>query len=296
MAAPLPAAASTAAAAGARRPPRMVGWLLLGPLLGWLGLFVVAPLLFLFVYSFCQRDELGQVVFDFTWDNYVRLFDPFYLGILFRSVFYAGLTTALCLLVGYPVGYYIARTPPSRRAVLLMLVMVPFWISFLLRTYAWISLLKAEGLVSALLQWTQIIGQPLEILYTPTAVVLGLVYTYLPFMILPIFTSAEKLDGALIEAALDLGARPFRAFLHVILPLTRPGVNAGILLVFVPSLGMFAVSDLMGGAKVTMVGSLIQSQFFKARDWPFGSALGVGFLLLFVVSYWFLRRGDASAR
>lgn len=292
MAAVLPQ--TLAAAGGARRPPRLTGWLLLSPLLTWLLVLVVAPTGFLFVYSFCQRDELGQVVYSFTWENYLRLFDPFYLGILFRSLGYAALTTGLCLVIGYPVGFYIARAPAARRSALLMLVMIPFWISFLLRTYAWISLLKAEGLISALLQWTQLIAQPLDVLYTPAAVVIGLVYTYLPFMILPIFTSAEKLDGSLIEAALDLGAGPVRAFREVILPLTKPGILAGVLLVFVPSIGMFAVSDLMGGAKVTLVGSLIQRQFFSARDWPFGAALGIAFLFLFVVSYWFLRQRDTA--
>lgn len=290
MAAPL--TATFTSGPGARREPGPFGWFLLTPLLVWLAALVVAPTAILLVYSFCQRDELGQVVFDFTWANYARLLDPLYVGVLMRSLGYAALTTTLCLVIGYPVGYYIARAPVSRRTILLMLVMVPFWISFLLRTYAWISLLKAEGLISALLQGAHLIGEPLEVLYTPSAVVLGLVYTYLPFMILPIYTSAEKLDGALIEAALDLGAGPVRTFREVIVPLTRPGILAGVLLVFVPSIGMFAVSDLMGGAKVTMVGSLMQRQFLAARDWPFGAALGIAFLALFVASYGLLARRD----
>ncbi|MFT3867946.1 MAG: ABC transporter permease [Nibricoccus sp.] len=277
---------------GQRRPGAM-GWLLLSPMLLWLALFVVAPTAILFVYSFCQRDELGQVVFEFTWENYARIADPVYLNILVRSLWYAGLTTALCLVVGYPVAYYIGRAPAHRRGWLLLLVMIPFWISFLLRTYAWISLLKAQGPISALMQWVHLIAQPLEILYTPTAVMVGLVYTYLPFMILPIFTSAEKLDNSLIEASLDLGAGPWRTLTHVIIPLTKPGIFAGVLLVFVPSIGMFAVTDLMGGAKVAMIGNVIQNQFGQARDWPFGAALGITFLALFVIAYWFLHdRGE----
>ncbi|MFT3829201.1 MAG: ABC transporter permease [Opitutaceae bacterium] len=285
--------ASTDNSAGTKRAPRGIGWLLLTPLLGWLGLFVVLPTAILFVYSFCQRDELGQVVFSFTWSNYARIFDPVYLGIFGRSLWYAGLTTALCLAIGYPVAYFIGRSPPSRRSLLLLLVMIPFWISFLLRTYAWISLLKGEGLISSLLQGMRLLTGPLDILYTPTAVVIGLVYTYLPFMILPIFTSAEKLDNAMIEAALDLGASPVRAFTEVILPLTKPGIFAGVLLVFVPSIGMFAVTDLMGGARVPMIGNVIQNQFGQARDWPFGAALGITFLALFAITFWFLHdRGE----
>jgi spermidine/putrescine transport system permease protein len=284
-----------AATASVQRLPGAAGWLLLSPMLLWLGLFVVAPTAILLVYSFCQRDELGQVVFSFTWENYARIVDPVYLNILVRSLWYAGLTTFICLVVGYPVAYYIARSPVQRRSWLLLLVMIPFWISFLLRTYAWISLLKAEGPVSGLLEWAHLIATPLDILYTPTAVMIGLVYTYLPFMILPIFTSAEKLDNSLIEAALDLGANPVRTLAHVIFPLTKPGIYAGVLLVFVPSIGMFAVTDLMGGARVPMIGNVIQNQFGQARDWPFGAALGITFLTLFVIAFWFLHdRGEVQ--
>lgn len=285
------------AASTGKRRPRLLGWLLLAPMLLWLLVFVVAPTAILFVYSFCQRDELGQVVFAFTWENYARIADPVYGNILVRSLWYAALTTGICLAVGFPMAYFIARSPPRRRSALLMFVMIPFWISFLLRTYAWISLLKAEGITSATLQSLRLISGPLEILYTPAAVLIGLVYTYLPFMILPIFTSAEKIDGSLIEASLDLGAGPWRTLAHVILPLTKPGIYAGVLLVFVPSIGMFAVTDLMGGARVPMVGNVIQNQFGQARDWPFGSALGITFLALFVVAFWFLHnRGEGGAR
>ncbi|MBE2214081.1 MAG: ABC transporter permease [Opitutaceae bacterium] len=282
-------------AAGGRKPPGRAGWLLLAPLLAWLACFVVAPTAILFAYSFCQRDELGFVVWEFSWENYARIADPVYLKIFGRSLWYAGLTTVLCLLIGYPVAYYIARAPASRRPTLLMLLMIPFWISFLLRTYAWISLLKADGLVSATLEMLHLIPEPLEILYKPAAVLIGLVYTYLPFMILPIYTSAEKIENSLIEASMNLGAGPWRTLAHVILPLTKPGIFAGVLLVFVPSIGMFAVNDLMGGGKVDMIGNVIQNQFGQARDWPFGAALGITFLALFVISFWFLHdRGEVK--
>ena len=267
------------------RRPRVWGWVLLAPMLLWLAAFVVVPMGILLVYSFCQRDDLGRVVFSFSWGNYERVFDPIYLGILGRSVGYAALTTVLCVGIGYPVAWYIARQREAVRNRLLLLVMIPFWTSFLIRTYAWITILKSEGLLNGMLQYTQVISVPLEILYTPVAVIIGLVYAYLPFMILPIYGSAEKLDNALVEAAHDLGAGPIRAFSEVIIPLTWPGISAGVLLVFVPAIGMFAITDLMGGAQVPMIGNVIQNQFFKARNWPFGAALGVIFTLMFVIAY-----------
>lgn len=265
-------------------------WLMLCPMLVWLAAFVVLPMGILVVYSFCQRDDLGRVVFSFSWENYRRVFDPTYLAIFWRSVVYAAITTAICVATGYPVAYYIARRSEKRRNQLLLLVMIPFWTSFLVRTYAWITILKNEGLLNGLLQYTKLITAPLDIMYTPAAVIIGLVYAYLPFMILPIYSSAEKLDNALVEAAYDLGAGPVRSFAEVIVPLTWPGIAAGMLLVFVPAIGMFAITDLMGGARVPMIGNVIQNQFFQARNWPFGAALGVVFTLLFAVSYALLQR------
>ena len=266
---------------GAQRRPGVRGWLLLAPLLLWLVAFVVAPTAIMLVYSFCERDELGQVVFRLSFSSYARVLDATYLKILLNSIRYAAITTAICLVAGYPVAYFIGRAREGVRNKLLMLVMVPFWTSFLIRTYSWMSILKSEGLLNGLLLYLRIISAPLDIMYTPSAVVIGLVYSYLPFMILPIYGSVEKLDNALIEAAFDLGAGPVSAFSHVIVPLTRPGILAGILLVFIPALGMFAITDLMGGARVPMIGNVIQNQFGQARDWPFGAALGMTLLLLF---------------
>lgn len=280
--------------------PGWRAWVLLAPLLAWVGIFVVAPAALLLVYSFCDRDELGRVVFDFSTAAYARVLDPIYLGIFARSLGYATATTVLCLVVGFPVAWWIARTPAPARGRWLLLVMVPFWTSFLVRTYAWIMILKQEGLLNAVLHSLAPGTPPLELLYTPTAVMIGLVYAYLPFMILPIYGSAEKLDGSLIEAAHDLGAGPLRVFSSVIVPLTLPGIAAGALLVFVPSIAMFAITDLMGGAKVPLLGNVIQNQFLQARDWPFGSALGVVFMALFALSYWILvrfqDRGEAGKR
>lgn len=290
-------APTSAVESGSARRPGLAAWFLLAPLLLWLAVFVIVPTGVLAVYSFCQRDELGRVVFSFSLENYARVFDPIYLGIFARSIGYAALTTIVCIVMGYPVAWFIARASETWRHRLLLLVMIPFWTSFLIRTYAWITILKSDGLLGGLLQYAQLIRVPLELLYTPTAVVIGLVYSYLPFMILPIYGSAEKLDQALIEAAYDLGCGPLRVFSQVIIPLTKPGIYAGILLVFVPAIGMFAITDLMGGARVPMIGNVIQNQFFQARDWPFGAALGVIFTLMFVASFWILqRRGPAAGQ
>ena len=260
------------------------------PMVLWLVAFALVPLAILGVYSFCQRDELGRIVFAFSGENFIRVFEPRYLYILLRSIGYAALTTVLCVVIAYPAAYYMARRPAPQRERWLLWVMIPFWSSFLIRTYAWVQILKGSGILNATLQFLHIIAEPVDWLYTPTAVVIGLVYTFLPFMILPIFASAEKLDLTLLEAAEDLGAGQLSVFRRVILPLTWPGVAAGVVLVFVPAIGMCAVSDLLGGAQVPLIGNVIQNQFLQARNWPFGAALGVVFTLLFALSYALLQR------
>jgi spermidine/putrescine transport system permease protein len=281
---------TTRSTAGPGRAPGLAGWGLLAPLLLWLACFVLAPAALLIVYSFCTRDELGRVVPEFTWDNFGRVFDPIYLRIFARSLGYAGLTTVACLIGGYPAAWFIARQAEPARSRWIAAVTIPFWTSFLLRTYAWIAILKQQGLLNAILTGAGLAAHPAGLLYTPAAVIIGLVYVYLPFMILPIYGNAEKLDGQLIEAAHDLGASPAQVFRRIILPLTWPGVQAGIVMVFVPALGMFAVTDLLGGGRTPLLGNVIQNQFTQARDWPFGAALGVVFLGLFAGSFWLLQR------
>jgi len=281
-----------------QRRPGFLGWLLMTPMVLWLVAFVVVPTAILLVYSFCQRDELGQVVYHFSWENYRRIFidsdtghfGTVYWTITLRSIIYATFTTGACLLLGYPVAWFIGRAPERRRNLLLTLVMVPFWTSFLVRTYAWIIILSTDGLLNSFLQYTHLISEPFEMLYTPGAVVLGLIYNYLPFFILPVYGSIEKLDGSLIEASFDLGAGPLRTFQRVILPLTWPGIVAGILIVFIPAIGMFAITQLMGGGIKPTIGEVIQNQFLQARDWPFGAALGMTLMILFAAVYWFTAR------
>ncbi len=249
---------------------------------------MVVPTLLLVILSFCSRDPdaPGRVLYAFTLENYVRAFQPTYLKILGSSLLYAFLTAILCLVMGYPVAYFIGRAPEGRRNTLLALVMIPFWTSFLIRTYAWVTILSNQGFLNGILQASGLTSAPVDFMYTPGAVVLGLVYNYLPFMILPIYGSVEKLDQSLIEAAYDLGARPWSALVEVILPLTRPGIVAGFFLVFVPSIAMFAITTLMGGGAVPTVGEVIQKQFTAARHAPFGAALGTLLLLLFFAGLW----------
>jgi spermidine/putrescine transport system permease protein len=241
----------------------------------------------LLVYSFCQRNEFGDIVYSFTWENFSRAFNKLYLGILLRSTWYAALSTVICVIVGFPVAYFIGRAKSSTRNLLLLLVMIPFWTSFLIRTYAWLIILGDRGLLNSLLIQARLIASPLNIIYTWKSVTIGLVYSYLPFMILPIYSSVEKLDQNLLDAASDLGANPWRTFCRVILPLTLPGISAGVLLVFIPAIGMFAITDLMGGAKVPMIGNVIQTQFGDANNWPFGAALGMVMMVMFGIVYTF---------
>jgi spermidine/putrescine transport system permease protein len=284
------AVANTGASDFHRRKPGLMAWLLLLPLAAWLALFVVAPTVMMVVVSFAERDALGRIVYEFGFHNYTRAFDWVWLKVLFVSIWYALLTTILCMALGYPVAYFIGRAPERWRTTLLLLVMVPFWTSFLIRTYGWITILSREGLLNALLTGSGLLTEPVAFLYTPLAIVLGLVYNFLPFMILPIYTSVEKLDNALIEAAYDLGAGPVRAFSQVILPLTRPGIAAGAMLVFVPSIGMFAITTLMGGGANPTIGEVIFKQFTSGRNQPFGAALGTILLAIFLIVLWLTNR------
>jgi spermidine/putrescine transport system permease protein len=249
---------------------------LTGPAVLYLVVFFVAPLFILVVYSFLKRGPYGQLVWEANLQNYVRVLDPLYLNILWRTFVLAFGNTALCLLIGYPFAYYVARREDARtRNTLLVLVMVPFWTNFLIRTYAWRVILGSDGTLNTFLLWLGIIREPLPLLFNDGAVMVGLVYGYLPFMVLPLYAAIDRIDFSLIEAASDLYANGRQAFWHVLLPLSLPGVIAGSVLVFVPSLGAFVTPDLLGGAKTVMIGNLIQSQFLTARDWPFGSAFSV---------------------
>ncbi len=253
------------------RRPEARAWSLLAPGGLWLLVFFLVPILIMFVYSLMPRGIYGGVERGFTLEHYGRFFDPLYLEVLKRTFLWSVACTVVCLLLGYPVAYVIVRSGRWRN-LLLFLVILPFWTSFLVRTFAMIFLMRDTGLINNWLLKLDLIGEPLTILYTPFAVMAGLVYGFLPFMILPIYASLEKLDLSLLEAAEVLGARPRARFRRVTLPLSMPGVVAGCLLVFIPALGSFLTADLLGGAKQLMIGNLVQNQFSSARNWPFGSA------------------------
>ncbi len=257
--------------------------ILLLPATIWLLIFFIIPLIIVLVYSFLERGTYGGVTWEFTLKNYQRLANDLYLNIFWRSLGLASLTTLICLIIGYPLAFFIATSSTRWRNLLLFLVIIPFWTNFLVRTYAWMIILRSEGMINTILQSLNLIQEPLNLLFTPFAVIVGLIYGYLPFMILPLYATIERLNFSLVEAAQDLGANQIRTFFRIILPLTLPGIIAGSILVFIPALGAFITPDILGGAKTVMVGNLIQNQFLQARDWPFGSALSMGLMVLVLI-------------
>jgi spermidine/putrescine transport system permease protein len=245
-------------------------------------LLFFAPLLIVAAYSLMTRGPYGGVMPPWTTQDYRRIFDPLYAAILWRSIWIAAISTAICVVLGFPLALYVARSG-RHKLLLLNLVMLPFWTSFLIRTYAWMFLLRDTGLINTFLLTLHVIRQPLPLLFNTGAVILGLVYGYLPFMVLPLYATLEKLDPLLLDAAADLGATPLATVWKVVLPLARPGILAGALLVFIPCLGAYLTPDLMGGGKTVMIGNLIQNQFTSARDWPFGAAISL-FLMAIVLA------------
>ena len=266
-----------------RRGLQLTG--LLAPGVLWLILFFNLPLLIVLFISFVERGRAGGIKLPpvFTLGNYADFFDPLYLGIFLHSLQIGVIVTGICILLGYPLAYFIAARPPRWRDPLLLLVMIPFWTNFLVRTYALKQILGADGMINNALLGLGLVQQPLDLLYNETAVIIGLVYGYLPFAILPMYASVEKFNYSLLEAAADLGANPARAFWRVMLPLTLPGVVAAIVLTLVPVVGAFITPDIMGGGKVEMIGTLINRQFGVARDWPFGSAISLVLMALVLV-------------
>ncbi len=244
-----------------------------------IGVFLFAPLGIVLLYSVMSRGVYGGVEAPYTLENYTRLADPLYLRVLLRSFGIAAAATGLCLLFGFPLALFISRAG-RRKNLYLHLVMVPFWTSFLVRTYAWLFLLRDTGLINTALIAAGIIEQPLPLLYNDGAVLVGLVYGFLPFMVLPLYATLERIDRSLLEAAGDLGASPFQTLLRVIAPLSAPGMRAGAVLVFIPCLGAYLTPDLLGGSRSVMVGNLIQNQFTTARDWPFGAAVALALMAL----------------
>jgi len=268
-----------------RRHPELQAWLILAIPVIFLLIFFMAPLLIVFVYSFLERGKYGGVEWVFTLDNIRRVFDPLYFKTFLRSFYIAIVTTFITLGLGYPLAYFIAKSPPSRRNALVFALMIPFWTNFLIRTYAWVMLLRTHtGLINVTLMNWGILNKPLSLYGNDFAIILGLVYGWLPVMVLPIYAALERLDESLLEAARDLYASSFHTFWRVTWPLSLPGVVAGSMLVFIPSLGAFVTPAILGGGKSLMIGNIISNQFLGAHDWPFGSALSMVMMIAMLVA------------
>lgn len=278
------------------------GLLLVSPTLLWLIFLLILPLALTVITSFGGRSTDGNVIYGFSFKNYLRIFglggeefDPFYLRVVGQSLWLSLISTILVILMAYPLAYYVARSPVKRRNTLLFLILVPLWTNFVLRIYAWIMILRTQGVLNGVLGWIASLLNfnftPLDLYPSFTAVLIGMVYEFLPFMILPIYTSLEKIDNSLYEAAADLGANPLRTFFKVTLPLSLPGMTAGVVLVFIPVMGTFIVSDILGGRQTVLIGNLIQRQFLDARDPAFGSALSIFLMLLtLLITLYYTRR------
>lgn len=246
-----------------------------GPVSLWMILFVALPMLYIIYISFMSRGVFGDVVYNFTWNNYKTLLDTTYYKVIVKSIRAAAITTALCLLIGYPFAYYIAKKPKEVASKLIMLIMIPFWTNSLMRLNSWLLLFQTSGPINRFLQSTGFIDSPISFVYTDGLVMVGLITSMLPFAVLPMYSSIEKLSKSLLEASADLGASKRTTFLKITLPLTFPGIFSSIILVFIPSLGIYTVTDMLGGGKILYIGNIIKNQFGSIRNWPLGAALAV---------------------
>lgn len=254
------------------------------PYVAWAIIFTIVPLVIVLVYSFTKRDAYGNIVYEFTLDNYKNFFTPIYLNVLWRSIKLSFYSTVACLVIGYPMAFIISRAKGMKQNLMVLLFIVPLWTNFLLRTYAWMGLLREQGIINEILLKLGLISEPIQMLYTNGAVVLGMVYNFLPFMVLPIYSVLVKMDRSLIEAAHDLGANEATVFRRIIFPLSFPGVATGIMMVFMPAVSTFVISDLLGGGQTILLGNLIQNQFIAARNWQFGSAVSVLMMAMLILS------------
>lgn len=271
---------NSAASAGKKRAGTLPKLAMAGPVSVWMVLFVTLPMLFILYISFMSRGTFGGVVYQFSLKSYATLLDAIYFGVIVKSLRMAAVTTAFCLLFGYPFAYYIARKPREQASRLITLIMIPFWTNSLMRLNAWLLLFQTSGPVNNFLQWSGLTDHPVTFIYTDWLVMVGLVTNMLPFAVLPLYSSIEKLQRSLLEASADLGAKPSVTFLRVTLPLTFPGIFSAVILVFIPSLGIYTVTDMLGGGKVLLIGNIIKNQFGSIRNWPLGAALSVLLLAL----------------
>lgn len=266
-----------------RLPPWMHSFVLLLPAVVWYAVFFLGPLWQMVLISFAQRGPYGGVEPGLYLDSYQELTNPLYVNVFALTLKMALIGVLACLVIGYPLAYFLATRAGRYKTVLLLLIIVPFWTSFLIRTYAWETILDSQGVLSNVLQAIGVIHQPLQVLYSPVAIFIGIVYNYLPLMVFPLYVALERMDKRLVEASKDLGAGRFATFRQVTLPLTLPGVMTGCLLVFIPLTGEYLIPTILGGSKNIFMGSLIANQFLEVRDWPFGAALGVMVMVLLLI-------------
>ncbi|MFW2490867.1 ABC transporter permease [Clostridium chromiireducens] len=265
-----------------------------GPVSAWMILLVAIPFVYVFAMSFMNKGAYGGVVIGFTLNNFMQVFDPLYLKVFAGSLLISAFATIICIIVAYPFTYFIAQKTTIKKTVFMAMVIVPFLVSSLIRLFGWINLLRKDGVVNSLLLKLGLINEPLQLVYNTTGVMIGLVYMLLPFMILPLYSSIEKLDKSLLEACSDLGAKPVTSFIKVTLPLTMPGIFAGSILVFIPALGYFFVTDLLGGSKTQVIGNIIRTQFITARNWPLGSAISIFLIVITLILVWLYQKSGGN--
>ncbi len=267
---------------------------MVAPVSFWMILFVAIPFIYVFCMSFMKKSTYGGVELAFTLENYKNAFDPLFMKVFGQSFLISIVVTVICILLAYPFAYYVSQKSTIKKTVFMAAVVVPFLVSSLIRLFSIINFLRKDGIVNSFLLKLGIIHAPIQLVYNRTGAMIGLVYMLLPFMILPLYSSIEKLDKSLLEACSDLGAKPITSFFRVTLPLTAPGIFAGSILVFIPSLGLFFVTDILGGSKTQLVGNIIKSQFITARNWPVGSALSMFLILITLILVWLYQKSGGN--
>lgn len=253
---------------------------MIGPISLWMYLLVAIPFLYIIAISFMKKDTYGGVITAFTLKNYMDIFTPLYITTFAKSILMSLSVTLICLILAYPFTYYVSKKSAVQKSIFMGLIMIPFCVSMIIRLFSWVNILRTEGIVNRILMSTGLFAEPLKLVYNRTGAMIGLIYMLLPFMILPLYSSIEKLDKSLLEAASDLGAKPVTSFLRITLPLTKPGIFAGCVMVFIPSMGLYFVTDMMGGSKTLVIGNLIKNQFITARNWPLGAAMSVILIII----------------
>ncbi|WP_418747144.1 ABC transporter permease [Frisingicoccus sp.] len=263
-----------------KRKSAMAKYCMITPISLWMYLLVAIPFIYIIIISFMNKGTYGGVTPGFTVNNYLSILNPLYIYTFLKSIGMSVAVTFICLVIAYPFTYFIAKKTPVQKTVFMSMVMIPFCVSMIIRLFLWVNILRSEGIINNFLISLGLIKEPLKLVYNPVGAMIGLVYMLLPFMILPLYSSIEKLDKSLIEAANDLGAKPVKSFLKITLPLTKPGIFAGCVMVFIPSMGLYFITDLMGGSKTLVIGNLIKNQFITARNWPLGAAMSVILMLI----------------